>query len=89
MNAKMPPCASIYPDGIHATIAGALALAPFEGQVPIAARTATLDAPDHGLSEERLADCDVLLWWGHKAHGEVSDGRGRPRAAPRCSKAWD
>jgi len=29
--------------------------------------------PEHGLTDERLAECDVLVWWGHKAHGEVSE----------------
>jgi hypothetical protein len=36
-------------------------------------RTATLREPDHGLSDELLADTDVLFWWGHKAHAEVDD----------------
>jgi trehalose utilization protein len=36
-------------------------------------RTATLDEPQHGLSEEVLAQTDVLTWWGHMAHGEVKD----------------
>jgi trehalose utilization protein len=36
-------------------------------------RTATLDEPEHGLTEEVLAETDVLLWWGHMAHKEVSD----------------
>jgi trehalose utilization protein len=36
-------------------------------------RTATLDMPEHGLSEEVLASTDVLMWWGHAAHNEVSD----------------
>ena len=36
-------------------------------------RTATLDEPEHGLTEEVLGSTDVLLWWGHMAHGEVSD----------------
>ena len=36
-------------------------------------RTATLDEPEHGLTEEVLADTDVLVWWGHAAHGEVAD----------------
>jgi trehalose utilization protein len=35
--------------------------------------TATLREPDHGLSDELLASTDVMLWWGHKAHAEVSD----------------
>jgi len=59
--------AAIYPDGMHAVIAGALREAGLE------ARTATLDEPEHGLSAEVLAATDVLTWWGHQAHAEVSD----------------
>ena len=36
-------------------------------------RTATLDEPEHGLTEEVLERTDVLLWWGHLAHDEVKD----------------
>ena len=39
----------------------------------INATTATLDQPEHGLPPTRLDETDVLLWWGHKAHGEVDD----------------
>jgi trehalose utilization protein len=60
--------AAIYPDGMHSVIAAALA--EDDG---IHAETATLQDPEHGLSEERLAGTDVLLWWGHMAHGEVDD----------------
>jgi trehalose utilization protein len=35
--------------------------------------TTTLDEPEHGLTEEVLNDLDVLVWWGHAAHGEVAD----------------
>ena len=59
--------AEVYPDGIHETIAGALDERGFE------TRTATLDDPEHGLSEAVLADTDVLTWWGHAAHDEVRD----------------
>ena len=59
--------AAIYPDGMHAVIAEALREAWLE------ARTATLDEPEHGLSAEVLAATDVLTWWGHQAHAEVSD----------------
>jgi trehalose utilization protein len=58
-----------YPDGIHAAIAAGLA-PRFPGET---IRTATLQEPEHGLTEEVLADTDVLLWWGHIAHPEVSD----------------
>ena len=58
----------IYPDGMHATIAAALNREP-----GIEATTATLQEPEHGLTEDRLKGTDVLLWWGHKDHGAVSD----------------
>lgn len=57
---------SVYPNGLHTAIGEGLG----EGfQVSYA----TLDEPEHGLSEERLNDTDVLIWWGHKAHKEVDD----------------
>jgi len=58
----------IYPNGMHGAIADALNAAG-----GINARTATLDEPEHGLTEKVLADTDVLIWWGHMAHGEVAD----------------
>jgi trehalose utilization protein len=57
----------IYPDGIHTTIADFLKKQGFQ------TRTATLDEPEHGLSEAVLANTDVLIWWGHMAHHEVKD----------------
>ena len=70
-----PEVAAIYPDGIHATIAAALAELPGlgPGARALDIRTATLDEPEQGLSEERLAGCDVLVWWGHRAHAEIED----------------
>ena len=60
--------AGLYPDGMHAAIAGHLGAQP-----DLEARTATLDEPDHGLTDDVLAATDVLTWWGHMAHGEVRD----------------
>lgn len=34
---------------------------------------ATLDMPEHGLTDEVLDNTDVLLWWGHAKHNDVSD----------------
>ncbi|WP_247000164.1 ThuA domain-containing protein [Halosolutus gelatinilyticus] len=59
--------AAVYPDGIHETIAEFLTDRGRE------VRTATLDEPEHGLTEDVLAETDVLCWWGHVAHDEVSD----------------
>jgi len=57
----------LYPDGIHGCIADVL-----NAQEGLEATTATLQEPDHGLTEDRLAATDVLFWWGHTAHGEVA-----------------
>jgi len=60
--------ARVYPDGIHGAIAEGLN--DVEG---ITAGTATLDEPEHGLTEAVIAETDVLIWWGHMAHGQVQD----------------
>src|SRR5664279_3409549 len=62
------PVRAIYPEGIHGAIAAGIApLGPFE------IRTATLEEPEHGLPQAVLDSTDVLLWWGHTAHDQVSD----------------
>jgi trehalose utilization protein len=60
--------AAVYPNGIHGAIAEGLQELP-----DLVVRTATLDEPEHGLTQEILDNTDVLIWWGHKAHDEVSD----------------
>ena len=66
--------AAVYPDGIHATVADALAGGVDGVDAPDHdIRIATLDDPDHGLPPDVLAETDVLLWWGHEAHDEVSE----------------
>jgi len=57
----------VYPEGIHGQLASFLKESDME------VKTATLDEPEHGLTEEVLNDTDVLIWWGHVAHSEVSD----------------
>lgn len=60
--------AGIYPDGMHNQIA---ALLGKDGEIETA--TAVLQDPEHGLTEDVLAKTDVLIWWGHAAHGDVAD----------------
>lgn len=60
---------AVYPDGMHAAIAAGLRESLPSAQV----ETATFQEPEHGLTEARLAETDVLTWWGHRAHKEVSD----------------
>lgn len=64
---KNPVVAEIYPEGIHGAIAN------FLKENGMETATATLDQPEHGLTEEVLSETDVLFWWGHLAHDEVSD----------------
>ena len=63
-----PAIREIYPDGIHGAIAGFLSSCR-DMQV----RTATQEQPSHGLTDEVLAQTDVLTWWGHAIHHEVAD----------------
>ena len=65
-----PHVREIYPDGMHETIRRGI-----EEHLgsSVSVSTATLDEPQHGLDPERLAGVDVLVWWGHAAHGEVAD----------------
>lgn len=63
-----PNIAKVYPEGIHGAIASYL-----KKESDLDVRTATLDEPEHGLTDNILAHTDVLIWWGHKVHKEVSD----------------
>jgi trehalose utilization protein len=65
-----PEVAAIYPTGMHTTIKEGIE--EFAGD-RVSVTTATLDDPEHGLTEELLERTDVLTWWGHAAHAEVSD----------------
>lgn len=58
----------IHPEGIHNTLKDLLLECD-----DIEVTTATLDMPEQGLGDEVLKNTDVLLWWGHMAHGEVDD----------------
>ncbi len=58
----------VYPEGISAVIAGFL-----NEQEDIQVRIATLDMPEHGLTEDMLSETDVLTWWAHAAHDKVDE----------------
>jgi trehalose utilization protein len=65
-----PAVRAIYPDGMHAAIAAGLTeLLGDRVQV----RTASLEQHEHGLPQDILDNTDVLTWWGHIAHDQVSD----------------
>jgi len=59
----------LYPKGMHEVIADHM-----RKQSDITAvNIATLEMPEHGLTEEVLAETDVLIWWGHLAHHMVDN----------------
>ena len=57
----------IYPEGIHGAIAKGIAADDLN------IRLASLDEPEHGLTDEVINSTDVMIWWGHCAHSEVRD----------------
>ncbi len=59
---------AVYPDGIHGAIAQALG-----GIDDITVKCVTLDMPENGLTQQLLDETDVLIWWAHMAHDQVSD----------------
>ena len=59
---------AIYPNGLHATIKEFL-----DVNDDMEITLASLDEPEQGLPDELLNKTDVLVWWGHAAHGEVND----------------
>jgi trehalose utilization protein len=63
-----PAIATVYPTGIHGAIADGL-----KPHADLAVRTATLAEPSHGLTDDVLAQTDVLIWWAHMGHHRVDD----------------
>ena len=59
---------AIYPNGIHAFIKEFL-----QSEADMNVTICSLDDPEQGLNDDLLNNTDVLIWWGHKCHEEVSD----------------
>ncbi len=65
---RQPEQKSAYGAFIGDTLAAYLATQP-----GMTVKSVGLDDPEQGLTDEALDNCDVLVWWGHKRHGEVTD----------------
>jgi trehalose utilization protein len=65
---KRPDVASVYPQGLHSTIADFL-----NREEGISARVSLITDAEQGLAEQVLDSTDVLLWWGHSHHNDVDD----------------
>jgi trehalose utilization protein len=61
----------IYPDDINGAIAEGLRASDKLKEWEVVA--AGIGEPEQGLPDALLNRADVLIWWGHKKHGEVKD----------------
>jgi len=69
---QQPRQKTAYPDFLGNQIAAYLKMQP-----GLAVQSVRLADPEQGLSDEILADCDVLIWWGHVRQTAVSEEKGR------------
>jgi trehalose utilization protein len=61
----------IYPNSLRGAIAEGLNGLDSAGELDV--KVAHLDDAEQGVTNELLANTDVLLWWGHARHGQVED----------------
>ncbi len=64
---RQPTQAKAYDNFLGNEIAAYLKSSP-----GLTVRSFGLDDPDQGISDATLADTDVLIWWGHVRHPEIS-----------------
>jgi len=57
----------IYPAGIHGAVAAGLSGVDTGLEIS----RSSIAGPDLGMGGERLADCDVLVYWSHLKHDDV------------------
>lgn len=60
---------AIYPNGLHAKIKEMITADNDDFDVTLV----DLDMPENGITDELLANTDVLIWWGHCHHNDVLD----------------
>ena len=61
-------CGEIYPEGIEGALSSFISK-----EEDMYVTKAVLADPDQGLSEERLANTDVLVFWSHKYWRDLDD----------------
>jgi len=60
----------VYPQDVNTAIAEGLQPLEEKGWQIV---KASLNDPNQGLGDELLNSTDVLIWWGHKRHGDVNN----------------
>jgi trehalose utilization protein len=69
---QQPAQKEAYDNFLGNWLAGYLAARP-----GLSVKSARLDDPEQGLSDDALGSCDVLLWWGHQRQAEVTPETGK------------
>jgi trehalose utilization protein len=69
---QQPSQKQAYEDFLGNEIAGYL-----KNQRGLSVSSRRHDEPNHGISDEILADCDVLIWWGHVRQREIKPEEGQ------------
>lgn len=70
---RQPAQKEAYPNFLGNAIADHL-----RAQPGFSVKSVGMDDPEHGLSTEVLGDCDVLIWWGHVRHREITSEAVKP-----------
>ncbi len=60
--------ADVYPNGINGAVAEM-----FKNEKNVKVTVANISDPEQGLSEAALQATDVLVWFGHRKHKDVTD----------------
>lgn len=63
----------IYPDGIHGQLKAFLESDEVRVRIVTQYNDKLELVPDSGITKEILDDTDVIIWWGHMKHHEVSE----------------
>jgi trehalose utilization protein len=61
----------LYPNSLRGAIA--VGVTGLDKASELDVKTAHLDEPEQGVSDQILAETDVLVWWGHARHDLVED----------------
>jgi trehalose utilization protein len=69
---RQPAQKQAYENFLGNQIAGHL-----KSQPGLSVQSVSIDDPEQGLSESVLKNCDVLIWWGHVRHAEITPETGQ------------
>jgi trehalose utilization protein len=69
---QQPAQRQVYPNFLGNQIAAHLKTVP-----GLDVKSVSINDPEKGVSDEVLTNCDVLVWWGHQRHTEISNDQAK------------